>query len=54
MHGIHLRRQAKEDEEEIERLEAKLAQYVKVTVMMVDIGLHEAVLYGACTALKHL
>ena len=52
MHGIHLRRRAKEDEEEIERLEAKLAQYVKFTGMMVDIGLHEAVLYGACTALK--
>jgi hypothetical protein len=50
--GVHLRRQAKIDEEEIERLETKLIQYVKFVGMMVDIGLHDAVLDRACTALK--
>lgn len=49
---LHHRRQAKADEEEIKRLEDKLAQYDKFLSLMINIGLHEPVLNNARGALR--
>jgi hypothetical protein len=48
----YLCRQEKEDEDEIMRLEEKVARYARFIDLMVDIGLHEAVLPRACGGLR--
>ena len=48
----HFQRVAQETEEELQELQQKLVQFSRFIGLMVDIGLHEAVLARACTALR--